>query len=805
MSSIRGSFTAFLDHHTLTPVLAEAFMARTHAAVASARALDMRSLGRSLSRRAYRRVLTNDTVLRSAVPALVGLFLIMLALVVFLHVSLSRERAVAAAGSDIALLASVLADDLSRRSAATKQPDLENHVRAILDAPALPPLALADRQLLITDTTGKIILRAGIATGDTRTQLIDILGEGQALTTFAERAGVMSLVLPNGIEALATVRTLSGPYGQLALLTPLDAALAPWQRETLLATSLSFLTGGLVLLLAMAVRWQTARAREADALNIRVQTRIDTALARGRSGLLDWDLAKGRIFLSRSFHELLGIDPRDGLIGFGEFHKLVHSDDIDLFGLADNLLVDASRTLDRAFRARHASGEWIWLRVRAQVVTDDQDGSAHLVGIAVDITEEKLLAERTATADLRLRDAIESLSEAFVLWDAESRLVLCNSKYQQLHELPADAIVAGAPYEKLMRNARHMVVTTQTVSEGRREAGARTFEARLEDGRWLHVSERRTKDGGFVSVGTDITSLKRHEEKLLDSEKRLMATVADLRKSRQTLELQAEQLADLAEKYAEQKAVAESANRAKSEFLANMSHELRTPLNAIIGFSEIMESGAFGALGSPKYLEYTRDISDSGRYLLDVINDILDMSTLEAGRVELKRESVAIDAVVLDALRVLTPQAEEKGLALRAEAATGVMIEADKRGLKQILLNLLSNAVKFTPSGGRVTVRARALGDALNIYVEDTGIGIPREAVPKLARPFEQVENQFTKSHKGSGLGLAIAKSLVSLHGGSMRIRSSVGAGTVVLVRLPMRDGDVLEQLPEIESLAALH
>ncbi len=142
--------------------------------------------------------------------------------------------------------------------------------------------------------------------------------------------------------------------------------------------------------------------------------------------------------------------------------------------------------------------------------------------------------------------------------------------------------------------------------------GARTFEAQIEDGRWLHISERRTKDGGYVSVGTDITALKLHEEKLMQSEKRLMATVADLRQSQQTLEFHTEQLAELAEKYAEEKNRAEEANQTKSKFLANMSHELRTPLNAIIGFSEIMESGMFGALGADKYHEYCRDIRESG-------------------------------------------------------------------------------------------------------------------------------------------------------------------------------------------------
>src|SRR5262249_50924036 len=195
-----------------------------------------------------------------------------------------------------------------------------------------------------------------------------------------------------------------------------------------------------------------------------------------------------------------------------------------------------------------------------------------------------------------------------------------------------------------------------------------------------------------------------------DTERQHMATISDLRKSRQILELQTQQLAELADKYAEQKAEAEKANTAKSEFLANMSHELRTPLNAIIGFSEIMTSGAFGPLGSAKYEEYCRDIGDSGQYLLDVINDILEMSRIENGHHPLRLEEVDLDATVLEALRVITPLSEEKGLALRAEAATGLVARADRRAIKQILLNLVSNAVKFTPPGGRVAVRLRQVG-----------------------------------------------------------------------------------------------
>ena len=222
-----------------------------------------------------------------------------------------------------------------------------------------------------------------------------------------------------------------------------------------------------------------------------------------------------------------------------------------------------------------------------------------------------------------------------------------------------------------------------------------------------------------------------------------------------------------------------------------MSHELRTPLNAIIGFSEIMESGLFGPLGDTKYLEYCRDIRESGRYLLDVINDILDMSKIEAGRMRFELE----DARARSAAR---RRGAHGRAARRAEAADAHRRDRARRSasrptgarIKQIVLNLLSNAVKFTPDGGRVTVRgAHGRRHVVDIAIEDTGIGIPKDALKKLGKPFEQVESQFTKTHGGSGLGLAIAKSLAELHGGAMRIRSTLGVGTIVLVRAAASPG----------------
>jgi two-component system cell cycle sensor histidine kinase PleC len=328
-------------------------------------------------------------------------------------------------------------------------------------------------------------------------------------------------------------------------------------------------------------------------------------------------------------------------------------------------------------------------------------------------------------------------------------------------------------------------VRTRLQETSAQAPGARTFEAQIEDGSWLHISERRTKDGGYVSVGTDITRIKEHEQKLVDNDLRLRATVIDLKRSQGALERQAVELADLAEKYSREKNRAEEANQTKSKFLANMSHELRTPLNAIIGFSEIMESGMFGTLGSEKYQEYCHDILTSGRYLLEVINDILDMSKIEAGRMRLDMEPLDLAKTLSESMRVVSGRAEDKNLVLDAEVEGSIPVVADRRAIKQILVNLLSNAVKFTPDNGKVVVRCRLLDDSIRLMIADTGIGIAPQSLQRLGRPFEQVESQLTKTYHGSGLGLAIAKSLTNLHGGSMRLRSKLGTGTVVCVSLP--------------------
>jgi two-component system, cell cycle sensor histidine kinase PleC len=790
-------------------------MARAEVASASVSSDSIKGLAQSIAKPAYRRLLTAEPALRRAVPALIIAFLLTICVGAIVQVLDHRRQAISEIVKQIEGSADFLVERL-RRLEQPKGDKPDRRLQSELER-TMPSWGRAPgRQILVTNSDGVIVAgirhelvsnadgttgaSAPLEAGMIGRRLIDVLGPTQPLTTFGAVAGVLEIPLADGSLAYGTVRSLWSD-GELAIVHGRAEALAPWASDTALTVTLSATTGFVVLILGFAFHWQATRAREADQIYETVRSRIDTALNRGRCGLWDWDLARGRVFWSHSMFAILGLRPRDTLLSFGEVNALVHPEDIDLYGLAAQL-ADASATLvDHAFRMRHANGNWVWLRARCELVQQSGDGGPHLIGIAVDITEQKTLVERTVEADLRLRDAIETIPEAFVVWDAQNRLVLCNSNFQELHNLPDEAIKAGASYESVVAAGRKPVVRSKVTSEGQ-SPGARTFEAQLDDGRWLHISERRTKDGGYVSVGTDITNIKRHEEKLMESEKRLMATVADLRHSQQKLERQAEEVADLAEKYAEEKTRAEEASQAKSKFLANMSHELRTPLNAIIGFSEIMESGMFGPLGSDKYREYCSDIHQSGQYLLDVINDILDMSKIEAGRIRLDAEPIELEPFLNDAMRVVSGRANDKRLKLTARIGRGIRLSADHRLLKQIMLNLLSNAVKFTPEGGRVTIRARKTsGGWVSISIADTGIGIPEEALARLGRPFEQVESQLTKSHQGSGLGLAIAKSLTELHHGGMRIRSTPGRGTMVLLRLPMNRTAV--QKEELAEAAA--
>jgi two-component system cell cycle sensor histidine kinase PleC len=706
----------------------------------------------------YARLVRAEPLLRRAVPILVLAFIASLGAAVFLRISAERAEAVEDARGEAAMVAALIVAELHRVDGFDPAPA----ARAALGRAPRGWVARPEFRVAVSDVSGRIVARSG-QRGSTQDEFLPID--------------------PADTSSAVAVHPAPAPFGSVVVARDLADVLASWRGQAAATIGLYLATAFVVLLLGFAFHWQTVRAREADAIYERARARIDAALVRGRCGLWDWNFERDLIYWSPSMFDILGREPCEGLLRFADIASAVHPEDGDIRALAARLIASGKRNIDREFRVRAASGDWIWLRAQGEVV--DTPSGPHFVGIAVDVTDQKTLALRTAQADLRLRDAVETISEAFVLWDADNRLVTANSKFQELHGLDDASVRPGTPFETVARRGRRPVATRRVGAEPGLDLAASTVEMQLEDGRWLQINERRTKDGGFVSVGTDITPLKLHEEQLLESDRELRRTVETLSRSQAELELKAAELAAMARALADEKSRAEAANQAKSEFLANMSHELRTPLNAIIGFSEIMQNGLFGPLGSEKYAEYCGDIRESGQHLLDVINDILDMAKVEAGRLDLARETVAVDGIIEDAVRIMSGRADEKGVVIERQVAPGLRISADRRALKQIALNLLSNAVKFTPPDRRVVVRARAVDGEAVISFEDSGIGIPAAMLPRLGQPFVQVENHYTKNSKGSGLGLAISRSLTELHGGALQIRSVEGLGTVVTVRLP--------------------
>ncbi|WP_424627004.1 PAS domain-containing sensor histidine kinase [Bradyrhizobium sp. SYSU BS000235] len=773
-------------------------MARSHAATTCVQSDSIKGMAQSIAKPAYHRWQIAEPALRRAVPILIIAFLITICIGAYVQVMDQRRQQQVATRHELLALADLLADRLdhmvfTRQERAAPADRLQSELPDLLPQWGL----VAGRHFIITSADQRTVARMSKEGFGDSDRIRDILKATQLLTLQGTHSEVVDVNLPHSAAALATQRAIKSLPGFITVIQePVESL---WRSDAALQITLSATTGFVVLILGFAFHWQSTRAREGDLINDAVRARIDTALNRGRCGLWDWDLSRGRIFWSQSMFTLLGLESRSDLLTFGEVNALVKSDDIDLFETANQLVSGQIDHIDQSFRMRHANGHWIWLRVRCELSQGQGDSDCHLIGIAVDITEQKNLAEKTVEADLRLRDAIETVPEAFVLWDAEDRLLLCNSHFKRLHKLPDTAVKQGTPFETVAQAGTMPSMRSRIPSSV--EPGARTFEAQLEDGTWLHISERRTKDGGYVSVGTDITQIKLHEQKLIDNDLRLTANVIDLKRSQAELERQAQELADLAQKYSEEKNRAEEANQTKSKFLANMSHELRTPLNAIIGFSEVMGSGMFGELGSEKYQEYCHDILTSGNYLLEVINDILDMSKIEAGRMKLDYEHVDLAQTLTESLRVVSGRAEVKKLTVTADIEGALPIVADRRAMKQIAVNLLSNAVKFTPDNGHVTVRGRICGTCVILTIADSGIGIAPQSLTKLGRPFEQVESQLTKSYHGSGLGLAIAKSLASLHGGSMKLRSKLGKGTIVCVKLPL---GAVKHEPQLIQLASV-
>ncbi|WP_417498041.1 PAS domain-containing sensor histidine kinase [Maricaulis sp.] len=537
-----------------------------------------------------------------------------------------------------------------------------------------------------------------------------------------------------------------------------------------------FVAMGLSALVFMQMgRLRSTRQQLADN-----EQRFRFAIEGARCGVWDWNPDADTVFVTDSLARILGL---------GDAVQCTGTEFLKLFSRPDR------EKLRAAMRGAPTGGEVdlevlaasapVWLQMRGGILNEAGDATkARIVGVAIDVTDRKGAQARVVAAETRLRAALESMTESFVLWDSRQRLVLWNRKFRDLFNFSDGRLKPGMSYSAVEQAAALAIKAVHGDTDG-----TEAYDIELADGRWLHYSERATADGGLVSVGADITALKHHEAALTENEAQLRKTVDDVKRSQA-------RIADLAKKYEEEKIRAEEANRSKSEFLANMSHELRTPLNAINGFSEIMLREMFGPIGDQRYVGYMKDILGSGQHLLELINDILDMSKIEAGKMQLQTEPTDAGDLVDQCVRIVRGRAEEKQLRLHADVSDLPEIEVDPRAFKQVMINLVSNAVKFTPEGGRVTIRGFMSGLGVAFQVSDTGIGIAADDLPRLGRPFEQIESQHSKSHQGSGLGLALSKSLIELHGGSLSIDSRLGEGTTVSFVLPVSQNQPLESTP---------
>jgi two-component system cell cycle sensor histidine kinase PleC len=362
-------------------------------------------------------------------------------------------------------------------------------------------------------------------------------------------------------------------------------------------------------------------------------------------------------------------------------------------------------------------------------------------------------------AEPTLTSLINGMSDSATLWDHADRLILWNDRALEIHADIGETLVLGGSFANVIARCADLERPDGSSREefiasslARHQSATGNREEIWIGRRCLSIAERQLPGGAVLRLETDVTAQKIHEVELRAAKEK-----------------------------------AEAASHSKSTFLANMSHELRTPLNAVIGFSDILKSQMLGPIGNDKYLEYASHISDSGAHLLHLVNYILDLSRIEAGRYELRRELLGPTELIADVLRLMRVSADKANIELlTAVAAELPSLLVDRRAIRQVLLNILSNAIKFTPAGGRISISANVVDDMLAIVVADTGIGIAKEDLPRLANPFEQAGDAYSRNQGGTGLGLAITKKLAQLHGGTMRIDSAIGEGTTVTVELPV-------------------
>jgi signal transduction histidine kinase len=385
---------------------------------------------------------------------------------------------------------------------------------------------------------------------------------------------------------------------------------------------------------------------------------------------------------------------------------------------------------------------------------------------------------RLAQRNRLLQSTLENLDDGVSVFDRDRRLVAWNSRFHELLDLPSD-LGEGTDLREILRLQADRGDFKPDDGLGTVERRLRLFYEELPlvrervttTGRTLQIRRRAMPDGGVITLYADITEQKAAQGKIAQAWKD-----------------------------------AELANHAKTAFLAHMSHELRTPLNAIIGFSEVICEGVLGPISADKLVEYIADIHGSGLHLLSMVNDILDLSKIEAGKLELAFEWVAIGEIIKGAASFVSELANTRHLKLNISLSPeDLIILGDERALKQIALNLLSNAIKFSHEGSVINILAsQDQSGTLTLDIEDFGMGMTEDEITSALQPFGQAKPDTARTHGGTGLGLPIVKGLVDAHGGALEVKSNPGRGTLVRIRLPAHDGALKRtQLPAQSFLGA--
>jgi PAS domain S-box-containing protein len=469
-------------------------------------------------------------------------------------------------------------------------------------------------------------------------------------------------------------------------------------------------------------------------------------------------------YVSEEIAHIQGISVAEYLTSINSTEKDIaraHPDDRERYGAALRYAQNNGTAYDVTYKLERPDGEIRHVRELGEPILDESGRLVRSVGTVQDITEIKQAEEALRENEALLRLITNNLPAAIVYVDSELRFRFANDLYTTWYGTPADDILGHHIREFFDNDEEERFQSFQPFFDAALagEMVRHEFVSSLHNGRSLDVDATLVPNFdehgvvlGLVCLILDVSSRKRAEDELIAAKEQ-----------------------------------ADFASRSKSEFLATMSHELRTPLNAIIGFSDMMKGEMFGPLGDTKYTEYAKDINRSGVHLLDLINDILDLSKIEAGKAELREEEVDVSAVLQSCLTLTEQVANAGDIVVVCNTASDLpTLFCDERKLKQIVINLLSNAVKFTPRGGRVVAQLRiGSDDDFEIQVADTGIGIAYNDIPKALSPFSQIDSDLNRKYEGTGLGLPLTTALVELHGGSLTLHSTVGVGTTVTARFP--------------------